>query len=386
MAGSKLKFTFGDLLEEVTYSVGWGLNVTDATKAARAKLAVKSGYRQFLFPPPVGDNPPHTWSFMIHGGELTESNLDADAPDTISRQLALITTTAGVDRYYLPDEFGGILGEPTYKPMGNIEDNQRRRGRITIVSDIKLRALAGNALQIGTGEIVRGAPQYASYRITRLSQQPTVQEGENSDTVAFGQRYLLTLYPVPNSTYELNFQYFVLPTLDLDFDSDDTVIEAVPLGGVQHAETLRESCLAAAEVMIDDEAGVHRTRFLELLSSSVAYDSRILTPTESDVWDARTPVDEFEQTLDQEWLDIAMQVGNRLGFGFTPSGWGEAQRGQVRAAMQSGYRQFNSAHPWKHLKPLQKIDINDTTNVYTLPDDYGTIVGELTYVAAAHAT
>ena len=48
-----------------------------------------------------------------------------------------------------------------------------------------------------------------------------------------------------------------------------------PLGGQPHAETLIASCLAAAELKLNDEQGPHYADFIEKLRSSVSIDRRM---------------------------------------------------------------------------------------------------------------
>ena len=68
MAGSKLIYTFGDLRQEVAYSSGWGTGTLVDPQKSRAEGMVKSGYKQFLFPPGIGDALPHTWSDRLPQG------------------------------------------------------------------------------------------------------------------------------------------------------------------------------------------------------------------------------------------------------------------------------------------------------------------------------
>jgi hypothetical protein len=45
-----------------------------------------------------------------------------------------------------------------------------------------------------------------------------------------------------------------------------------PLGGMVHAETIKESCLAIAEQNSDDTEGLHKNKFYERLIASIDHD------------------------------------------------------------------------------------------------------------------
>jgi hypothetical protein len=93
---------------------------------------------------------------------------------------------------------------------------------------------------------------------------PTTSDGTT------GTRYTLTLYPTPEAVVTASFRMSLqADTIDAD--------HPYPLGGTQHAETILECCLAAAESTMDDTQAVHDTRAKELLAQSVRMD-RSLTP------------------------------------------------------------------------------------------------------------
>jgi len=87
-------------------------------------------------------------------------------------------------------------------------------------------------------------------------------------TLAEGQRFNLTYWPSPDQAYTAQVAYYVLP---------DALTALLPFayGGMLHAETIRESCLAIAEERDDDTGqGVHKAKFLERLAASISADRR----------------------------------------------------------------------------------------------------------------
>ena len=52
-----------------------------------------------------------------------------------------------------------------------------------------------------------------------------------------------------------------------------------PLGGMQHGETILESCLSIAEQRLNDgQKGQHWQQFMTRLAASISYDRRSFTP------------------------------------------------------------------------------------------------------------
>jgi hypothetical protein len=88
---------------------------------------------------------------------------------------------------------------------------------------------------------------------------------------ATGQRFELIIWPSPASALTIKGPYFLNPFAI-------TVDDPYPLGGEQHAETLLEAVLAAAEIHMNDERTIHRETFKERLWASVALDRRTHTP------------------------------------------------------------------------------------------------------------
>lgn len=294
MAESTLSLTLADLKTEVCQFLGFAAyaSCTSGEKAVVDKL-IKIGLRTFYRPAT-----PHKWSFLKPRVELVAwatttgtvtgapsyaspvSTVDVTAAafhasmiggsfvfDTSGTGYPIVTvatttqitvtgdasgeaaddtftiTSDGTVR--LPDAFGGIIG-PLF-----FEQSAGYYHPIEIVS-------ASQIAQRRQQSMTTGRPQFAT--ITPVTFDP-----------AIGQRFDLLVWPAPNTDYTLVFRYNVRP----DVIPADT---SYPYGGMDHAETIREACLAAAEETMNDEPGVHVARYTERLVASIAFDRDATTP------------------------------------------------------------------------------------------------------------
>lgn len=221
---STLSDAFLDLQREVAYQKGYGRNNLNwsAAQLANIMAIIKSGYRRFCYPPRLpGQAMPHSWSFI--------------------RVVDTLTTVADQEDYTLPDDFGSIDGPITYDPVVYQRELTNR-------SELEIRRRRSEFT--GTGQ-----PTAYAIRPIRL-------------TGTGGQRWQLMLSPKPDAAYTLIYRYSILP---------DAMAEAgrFPIGGMIHAETLLESCLAVAEERLDDTAALHNAKFLQLLDASIGHDQRL---------------------------------------------------------------------------------------------------------------
>lgn len=90
--------------------------------------------------------------------------------------------------------------------------------------------------------------------------------------------------------------------------------------------------------------------------------------------------------------DFAKEVARYLGFGRSVGSWSSAMLGDIDASIQAGLRQFYSPPPipmgvsqvmtgyrWRFLEPQGSIAIDDSTDIYDLPSDFGGINGPITF-------
>lgn len=86
------------------------------------------------------------------------------------------------------------------------------------------------------------------------------------------QRFRMVMFPKADRDYVLTFPYTLTANYLLD------VLQPYAYGGVEHHETILESCLAVAELRRDNRIGVHATEFQRLLAISMHKD-RLKNPT-----------------------------------------------------------------------------------------------------------
>jgi hypothetical protein len=82
-----------------------------------------------------------------------------------------------------------------------------------------------------------------------------------------GQRFELMVYPLNNIALTVSYAMRLLPEMLVD-----TTVE-YPYGGMTHSETIKASCLAAAEVQVKDGHGPLWDAYKEELSSSITSDN-----------------------------------------------------------------------------------------------------------------
>jgi hypothetical protein len=281
------------LLDAVSRYLGYGDDYDGTTPALSAaqKLhvdgCVKSGLRQFFFPPPINGRV-HKWSFLAlttsfssvapydtgtvsssgttvtaTGASWTSRTIDTDyelvvdgvaypivshTNETVVISFAPSTAFSGdtytlIKRYHtLPSDFGYLEGELTY-------NDSILYGPLRITGEGELRALEQTVLQ-------SGRPYLAAVRPKVLA-------------TSAEQRWQLVLFPYPDAVYTFRYKYSVNPDMLANTGTEYTY------GGVRHAETILESCLAVAETRFDDKQDVHRSLFLERLAASVAQDQAL---------------------------------------------------------------------------------------------------------------
>jgi hypothetical protein len=174
----------------------------------------------------------HVWSFL--------------------KAMATITTANGTQSYDLPDDFSGFIRHDGAVVMYGIElaFTTSKDWPLTVVEDWRVleKIQAGTSMPTGITQ-----PLLASV-IPKTFTQST------------GQRWQIKMWPTPTSTLLINGRYRMTPNA---ISSDNNF----PHGGEPFAELFLESCLAAAEEMMNDQSSVHRERFREMLVAAVALDN-----------------------------------------------------------------------------------------------------------------
>lgn len=187
---------------------------------------VPVGLRTFYFPPILeGETDQHKWSFL--------------------QPVASITLESAASSIDLPSDFGGIEGFITVTDPNNANNVFQY---VEITGEGQIRNL------FATSPDTTGRPQWAAIR-------PKKSEGKTP------QRSELYVWPTADQEYTLGVAYSIIPTA---LDGYHPYV----YGGVEHHETIRESCLAAAESSINDASMIHNMKFMERLRASVAIDRR----------------------------------------------------------------------------------------------------------------
>jgi hypothetical protein len=198
------------------------------TQLGQIMAVVSSGCRQFYYPPLTDDmKVSYKWGFL-----------------TPERQINII---AGQTTYDLPDDYAGMEGEMTFQSTDSTWITVKRVGQ----------GLVYRALQQQEG---------ITLKPTMCAVIPKQSDG------ASGQRYQVIFAPIPDNSYTLNYKSNILPNA-LSYSNP------FPYGGMTHADTIRESCLAVAERDYNDEPnGTHNASFRERLQASVSADVREYKP------------------------------------------------------------------------------------------------------------
>jgi len=84
---------------------------------------------------------------------------------------------------------------------------------------------------------------------------------------AIGQRWEVLFYPTPDTSYTLHFRYNILGS-KLENDTD------IPLGGVEHAQLIRQMAIAEAELSKDKTLGPQAAIADRMLSTAVLEDTK----------------------------------------------------------------------------------------------------------------
>lgn len=233
---SSLTTSFYELANEVSDFLGYPsdlLRLNQSTLTTQQQQWVntlhrvlKSGLRQFYFPPAVqGSDSPTDWSFL--------------------HPISTVDFSEGSRSVRLPDDFGGFEGEIRVQASNST----------TVWWAVQLR-------NIGMIEA-----QYAQFPEMTSRPMAAALGPLKGTTYNRSSRTELAIFPQADQDYTLRFQYYILP---------DYLSGAFPYayGGAAHAETLLESCLAIAEQKLDDATGVHTAKFQERLVASIGMDRK----------------------------------------------------------------------------------------------------------------
>lgn len=181
-------------------------------------------------------------------GTLTfTSSTAVAAGDTY--ELAAATAVEGQNyRYYLPDDFYGILLTPfTYEPGGP-------RLTINVISESEMR-------EIRAGANTSGTVSACTFRAV------------NTTNTSSGKRWEVMFWPSPNGTSRITAIYKRFPS-KLTTGTDKSI------AGFEHDDTILAACVAEAERQRGDKLQEREQMYQSKLAASVGLDQRA-TPTRS---------------------------------------------------------------------------------------------------------
>lgn len=221
MSESTLSLSYLELKRRVARYLGYDTDDTQWSTEQSNEIAdvILSGLRQFYYPPIAYD-----WRFL--------------------KPNATLNVTSAAEDYDLPDDFGSLCGSYLTFPS----ETQMLYVEVTGEYRIRINRQSG---------LTSGRPQLAAV-VPKIVSSP----GQA------GQRFQIMFWPKPDKNYTLAYQYEVIP-----YSLTDNRI--YPYGGAVHAETILQSCLAAAELHIEREHGAQHERFMERLKASIKKDQQL---------------------------------------------------------------------------------------------------------------
>lgn len=287
--------TYQYILREVAMELRWGDNDALWNHEQQGELdnIVQRGIRRFYSPPVFpGEATQHAWSFLrpvseldttasyntgtvtIASGVVTLSDgtwpsAAADGDLSVGGSLYSVDTrdsgtqitlddttvtvataseyTLGFYRYDLPSDFVDMIGPLTYAPS-----TATWAGEVPIVSEHQIRRLRQSIDYFGY-------PRIAAIRPRALD--PTT-----------GSRFEILFWPIPEDAFTFEYRYEMFPGLL-------TTTNQYPYGGLTHANTWVEACLAEAEMSkFGNQSKIHEKRFMECLRSSIEHDRQVNCP------------------------------------------------------------------------------------------------------------
>lgn len=298
MAESTLTLKRDDLRRAIGNMLGRGIDLTawdDPDFASRVDICVDIGCR-WVYEPEILPNETqvHIWSFMqpqlasfaltqpystgtisVTAGVVTGSGTNFPAwaaageivfqdqsysvatrtngtsltlDDTSVNAPAGTTYTLQQTSYVLPDLFGGFMGDLYLNQQPN-----------TLGYSLA-RSTKDELLSLQRSNIADFSAQPVKFAV-----YPQEQTG------VADQKWLLTVWPLPDSSYTLTGYYIVNPyrlTSALPY----------PMGGLPLSECLRSAVLAAAEIEFFGEARIHNQTFRLRLQSAISFDRQRANP------------------------------------------------------------------------------------------------------------
>ena len=319
-------------------SLGRNYSTWSTTVAADVDSFISDALNRVYFDARLpGETEAHAWSFL--------------------RAVDSITTVASTSTYDLPENFGDLLGRGfTFAADAN-------QAPIAVVQDFELRAIVAQGSR-------SGAPKYCAVR-----PKAAVPGGET--------KYEVVFYPTPDAAYVLSFRYGIIPPMI-------SSANPYPMGGAIHGSMIKAACCAQAEIELGDAEAVWGKRYLELLASSIALDTKLAASVESEAWPLEDPSSGL--TINRAYL--RRLIGNKMGFGPHRSVWNHRQSEEIKLVLETALRNFYSPvvlpgekypHDWSFLRPSVPMSTVSGVYAYDLPDGFVSFIGRINYASDSSA-
>lgn len=294
MAESTLTEAYADFRRHIGRFLGYGRNADDWTADEIQDVAdiLESGLRQFYSPPPVNGRPSHNWSFLRPAGSLTLA-----APyttGTIAIATGVVTLTGGTWPSNAADQELTVSGTTyavasrdsgTQITLTNAAATAAAGTSYSLSQDLydlpdDFGVLAGDVYyQTGFDRVWPSLQQVAESNIRKMKEDGRRNFGEplyfaivpKAHDATVGTRWQMLIHPAPDSSRILTYRYRV----NADALTSSNIY---PHGGMVHAETMKQSCLAIAEQEKEGTAGIHTRRFEQMLAASIQRDQETATP------------------------------------------------------------------------------------------------------------
>jgi hypothetical protein len=302
MAESTLSISRTELRVRIAEFLGYGRTAANWSTDQSSVIdeVLDSGLRRFYFPPAIEGYAfnGHEWTFLKPVDTITLwPSISVDSTVTVTGVHAAGTTTvtASEAKFYasMIGKSIGITDIGTFTITGytsstviSVSGDATCAGKtFSLAADGTYRlsddfgGASEDSFTFGTDEAYRTLKR-ASDAIIRSFYQGGVTSGipeygavrpVANFTGATGQRFELYVWPTPSQVFTLSFKKLILP---------DALTSSFPYtyGGMAHSETLIASCLASAEIKLNDEKGVRFVEFIDNLKASIAVDRRNISP------------------------------------------------------------------------------------------------------------
>lgn len=298
MAESTLTLKRDDLLKAVGNMLGRGIDITawdDADFTARVNMCVDIGCRRVYEPDILpNESQVHIWSFMQP--KLAVFSLNAPYSTGTVTVVAGVVTGSGTTFPSWAADGEIVIDDVSYTVSTRDSDTQLTLDDTSVAAasgtnytlqqvDYVLPELFGgirgdvylNQSSTTLGSVVRRTTkevllEWQKSGISNFNAQPChFAIFAKDQTGASDQRWMMTIWPIPDSGYSVSMFYTINPY-------QLTSALPYPMGGLPLSECLRESVLAAAEIEFNGEAGIHYQMFQRRLQAAVSFDRQMSNP------------------------------------------------------------------------------------------------------------